>query len=313
MLLSAMPDKTIGGWLQNLSPMGEWNGELILLPHIKVQEWTKYSWPYLVRIFCACLVTGYVQAIWLQFKRVLILKTGRSSYTGPRDFRRITLTSFLLKTVERLVDRYLRGWGLALMPLHPNQHAYQAGKSMEMTLHQPMVWVEKPAGFFFLGIEGAFNYTSFDSMCDALVRHGVGHTFVWWIRATLESCLATATLNDSFRRVAASRGCLQAGMFSPVLWCLIVDDLITRLNRGGVYTQGYSDDICLLSVVEFPKTVSGLMQWAMRSWCTEISLSVNPDKMELIVFTRKRNISGFFELLSFGISPDNSISVKYHG
>jgi len=99
--------------------------------------------PHLVRIFRACLATGYVLAIWRQVKVVFIPKPGRDSYSGPRDYRPISLTSFLLKTMERLVDRYLRDEVLALMPLHSNQHAYQAGKSVETALHQLVVRVEK--------------------------------------------------------------------------------------------------------------------------------------------------------------------------
>jgi hypothetical protein len=64
--------------------------------------------PYLVKIFRACLATGYVPAMWRQVKVVFIPKPGRSSYCGPTDFRPISLTSFLLKTMERLVDRFLR-------------------------------------------------------------------------------------------------------------------------------------------------------------------------------------------------------------
>jgi len=33
------------GWLQRLSPVAEWNGQLILLSHIKVQEWMAYFRP----------------------------------------------------------------------------------------------------------------------------------------------------------------------------------------------------------------------------------------------------------------------------
>jgi hypothetical protein len=91
--------------------------------------------PYLVRIFHACLVTGYVPAIWRQVKVVFIPKPGRNSYSGPRDYRPISLTSFLLKTMEGLVARYLRDEALALEPLHPNQHTYQAGKLVETPLH----------------------------------------------------------------------------------------------------------------------------------------------------------------------------------
>ena len=82
------------------------------------------------------------------------------------------------------MDRFLRDEILALKPLHPNQHAYQAGKYVETALHQLVVWVEKAldqqeiALGIFLDIEGAFNNTSYDSMCTALAKHGVDHTIV---------------------------------------------------------------------------------------------------------------------------------------
>jgi hypothetical protein len=147
--------------------------------------------------------------------------------------------------MERLVDRFLRDEILALMPLHPNQHAYQAGKSVETAPHQLMVWVEKAHDQqetvlgVFLDLEGAFNSTSYDSMYVALAKHGVDHTNIQWIRATLEGRLATATLGGFPRSVEVSRGCPQGGVLSPLLWCL-VDELIARLNRGGVYTQGHN-------------------------------------------------------------------------
>jgi len=78
----------------------------------------------------------------------------------------LCLTSFLLKAMDRLVDRFLRDEILALMPLHPNQHAYQSGKSVDMALHQLVVRVEKAlnqqetALGVFLDIKGAFNNTS---------------------------------------------------------------------------------------------------------------------------------------------------------
>ena len=65
------------------------------------------------------------------------------------------------------------------------------------------------------------------------------------------------TLGGSSRSIKVSRGRPQGGVLSSLLWCLVVDDLIARLKEGGVYTQGYADDICLLAVRKFPNTVSG--------------------------------------------------------
>ena len=115
---------------------------------------------------------------------MFIPKPGRNSYCGPRDFRPMSLMSFLLKAMERLVDRFLRDEILACKPLHPNQHAYQAGNSVETVLHQLVVQAEKAhdqqeiALGVFLDIEGAFNNASHNSMCTALARHGVDYTIV---------------------------------------------------------------------------------------------------------------------------------------
>ena len=69
--------------------------------------------------------------------------------------------------------------------------------------------------------------------------------------------MATATFGGCSRSVAVSRGCPQGAVLSPLLWCLIVNELLARLNEGGVYTQGYADDICLLAVGKFPTRYQG--------------------------------------------------------
>ena len=65
-----------------------------------LQEWWRIVVPYLVRIFHACLVTGCVPAVWCLVKVMLINKPNRSSCTGPRDCRLISLISFPLKTMQ---------------------------------------------------------------------------------------------------------------------------------------------------------------------------------------------------------------------
>jgi hypothetical protein len=96
------------------------------------------------------------------------------------------------------------------MTLHHNQHAYQAGKSVETALHQLTVWAEKVADqqetalSVFLDTERVFSNTSYDSMYVALTKHGVNYTIIRWIRATLESRLATATLGGFSRSVEVS-------------------------------------------------------------------------------------------------------------
>lgn len=48
----------------------------------------------------------------------------------------------------------------------------------------------------------------------------------------------------------------------------------------------------------------------MQTWCNEVRLSVNPDKTEFVVFTR-RKLPGFSEPHFFGVTLSRSRSVKY--
>jgi hypothetical protein len=289
------------GWaIDSIAPY-EGSGMDGIFP-VLLKEGREVLIPYLIRIFRTCLATGYVPAMWRQVKVVFIPKPGRNSYCGPKNFRPISLTSFLLKTMERLVDRFLRDEIFVIEPLNPNQHAYQAGKSVESALLQLVVRVEKAldqqqiALGIFLDIEGGFNNTSYNSVCG--ICQTWSGSYHRTIRATLEGRQARATLGGLSRSVAVSRGCAQESVLSPLLWCLVFNELLTRLSEGCVYVQGYAD-ICLLAVVKFPNTVSGFIQRALHTveaWLDELGLSVNPDKTGLVVFTRKRNFRGSLSL-----------------
>jgi hypothetical protein len=79
--------------------------------------------------------------------------------------------------------------------------------------------------------------------CDTLVRHGSDYTIVRWISATLEGRVAVAILNGFSMKVAISRGCPQDGVLSPLLRCLVAEDLLARLSGNGIYIQGYADEM----------------------------------------------------------------------
>jgi hypothetical protein len=74
-------------------------GEDGIFPAV-LQQGREILIPYLIKTFRAWLATGYVPTSWRQVKVVFIPKPGRNSYCGPKDFRPISLTSFLLKTLK---------------------------------------------------------------------------------------------------------------------------------------------------------------------------------------------------------------------
>jgi hypothetical protein len=153
----------------------------------------------------------------------------------------------------------------------------------------------------FLDIEGAFDRTSFDMIKQAAERHGIEHAICRWICAMLDSRIISAILSGETLRVFAAKGCPQGGVLSPLLWSLVVDNLLWELHSNGYYTIGYADD-SNPNQWEFPYTVSEVLQIALytvQKWCETTNLSINPNKKAIIPFTRRRDIKGIKEPILF--------------
>ena len=170
----------------------------------------------LSKIFRACLKKAYVPKIWTQAKVVFIPKSGRCGHTKAKDYRPISLTSFLLKTLERLVDRYIRG-KLDFASVCPDQHAYIEGRSVETALHRVVRTIERDLGTkqytlaAFLDIEGAFNCVTTDGIVAAMSRFNLEPILVRWARRLLCDRHITSECADAVRNGTVRLGTPQGG------------------------------------------------------------------------------------------------------
>jgi ribonuclease HI len=288
---------------------------------------------YLRRILVKSHVLGYIPKIWREVKVTYIPKAGKRNGNDPKSYRPISLSSFLLKIMEKVLDRHIRDTVLVNRPLHRFQFAYQAGKSTEsalktLTNHIKRAFEDK--GYTlgaFLDIMGAFDNTSFTSIYDALRKRGINPTTCDWILAMLENREVTTNLGDESIRLRVTRGCPQGGVLSPLLWSLVVDDLIIELEKAGFNVQGFADDLVILIKTHSGdfRTYKGVEHFAVTArmkialkiverWCTQMGLFVNPSKTTLVMFTRNRDATSSFERLRlFGERLEYSDSVKYLG
>lgn len=277
--------------------------------------------PWLAEIYRASLALGHIPVAWREVKVIFIPKPGKTDYTQPKSYRPISLSSFLLKTLERLCDRYIRDEALTKSPLHKNQHAYTIGKSTETALHSVVSKIETAINHqcsslaAFIDIEGAFDKTTFPSISSALARQGVNPTLSTWITNMLRLRAVQVTVNGT-TRATVMKGCPQGGVLSPLLWNLVVDSLIKRLNHRGYHTVGYADDITIIINGSHINTICNLMRQALKiveDWCKEFQLTANPSKTELILFTKKRKIGTPQLPHFFGTTLSLSTETKYLG
>jgi len=79
-----------------------------ITPHIQQAGQIAINW--LKKIFQSILAVGELTTAWQETKVVFIPKAGRATHTTAKVFRPIRLTSFLLKSFERMISLHIRAF-----------------------------------------------------------------------------------------------------------------------------------------------------------------------------------------------------------
>lgn len=183
-----------------------------------LQHGIRHIAPVLSKLYRASLLLGYIPSRWSEVKVVFLPKMGKPEQL-PTSFRPISLSSFLLKGMEKILDQHIREVYLKERPLNKDQFAYQPGKSTETAIHSLTSKIEKAleskniALCAFIDISGAFDNTSHKAIQDALLRKGVSPIINQWVLSMLKTRNISLELGGTIESITATRGCPQ-GVYS---------------------------------------------------------------------------------------------------
>ena len=93
--------------------------------------------------------------------------------------------------------------------------------------------------------------------------------------------------------IKTTKGCPQGGVLSPLLWLLVIGELIQTLHDLGYEVQGFADDLVIMVRGKFETTITDRMQLALNTtsnWCQEKGLTINPSKTTVVPFTRRKKL-----------------------
>ena len=105
-------------------------------------------------------------------------------------------------------------------------------------------------------------------------------------------------------------------MLSPLLWLLVVNEILQHFQERRTKVVAYADDIVILITGKFLQTISDLMETALgniSTWAGKNGLGVNPSKTEIVLFTRRTKIPEFRRPRLNGITLSLSSEAKYLG
>jgi hypothetical protein len=121
-------------------------------------------------------------------------------------------------------------------------------------LHSVLIRIENAAEYMeitlgaFLDIEGTFDKTTYGAIVKGAKWHGFEPNICRGINFMLENRSMVATL---------SGGLPTGGTLSPLMWSLVMDEILGELNRNGCYAIGYGDDIVILINGKFSLSLRG--------------------------------------------------------
>ena len=245
-------------------------------------------------IYKACISLCHTPKVWRETKVIFLPKPGKPSYDIPKAYRPISLSNFLLKTLERLVV-----WNMEKdmedYPIHAMQHGFTKGKCTESAISNTADYIEqflfegKKCLGLFLDISSAFDSISIDHIKRKLLEHGGTPDMVEWYYSYLGKRYLAVDLHGDTANLTTSTGFPQGGVCSAKFWLVAFDEAIQIINSNGITGNGYADDCSALiggtqshNMIDQMQTVlDRLVQWG-----NSCGLRFNAQKTVAIMFSR---------------------------
>ena len=285
-----------------------------------LQKLTERLYHYITILYKLAVYTGYAPKVWRVMKVIFLPKAGKEDYGKAKSYRPITLSNFLLKGLERLIQWFVNDHILT-EPLYA-QHAYTAGKSCDSAVSEVVDIIESNIyrGGHVLAVSldcsGAFDRIKFSSAKDAMQRKKIPIGIINLYQNILAGRKISAELQGEMSSRIPMRGSPQGGVLSPLIWNLIMDTILSKFRCRAVKVVGYADDIILLIGGKDPGTLVDQMNVALKevlNWGDANGLIFNPEKTSMVRFSRAKKFSTWRKVKMNGECLSYEDSMKYLG
>ena len=256
-------------------------------------------------IIRAAYLLGGMPACWRIIRVVFLAKPNKPSYDIPKAFRPISLMNHFMKIAEKLFLWRMEDTNLRLHPLETEQHGFIKSRSTDSAITVTLSYLEYPlmrkeyAVMCLLDFEGAYDSLRNDSMERALRESGADENIISWYKDFFYFRKSLVEIKGVNKEVYHTQGAPQGGCGSPLLWNLVLNELI-KLIKGmpTVKIVCYADDLAILTwggdvtdcVARAQTAVDAIMLWAAQHL-----LALSPSKSEAKIFHRGRKYFSLIE------------------
>ena len=252
-------------------------------------------------IMKASYLLGVMPECFRELRVIFIPKNNKPSYDEPKAFRPISLMNYFMKIMEKMLLWRMEDTNLRLHPLEGEQHGFTKARSCDSAITVALSYLEYPlmhkevAVMALLDFEGAYDSLQNSSMIRALRRKHTDERIISWYSDFLYNRKSEVSIKGITQTIYHTQGAPQGGCGSPLLWNLVLDELIVVMkSMPWVKIVCYADDLAVFAwgpdldecIQHVQDAVDAIMYWA------EVHLlCLSPSKSEAMIFTRQQKYS----------------------
>ena len=281
-----------------------------------------------LKLFNICFTSG--DYIWKKGKVIFLRKPNKEDYHLAGSFRPITLTSYIGKLFERILEHRLRQHLEKSRLIDDSQEGFRKKRGSGRYIYRLIDHLQnvkdnnETAAALFIDLEKAFDSIWIDGMLYKLRIAGIRGTMYNAIDDFLRNRYVTISLgtkdSDPFKPTV---GLPQGSILSPILFILYIADIFDGCNGKSFK---YADDATSVAkgktieqaVGELSKDCEAITRW-LRKW----RLRISGTKTEVVIFKKGEVLAPSFKVsiqghqikyatqsTALGIIIDNKLTFK---
>lgn len=244
-------------------------------------------------LFRTSLKEGKIPEDWRKAKVCPIFKKG--SKLVANNYRPVSLTSIVCKTMEKLVREQLVKHLENNNLVNDNQHGFVQGRSCTTQLLDVMdAWTKiiddgGAVDIIYMDFQKAFDSVPHRRLLTKVKAHGISDEVLAWITDFLSSRTQTVVVNSAESKEApVTSGIPQGSVLGPLLFVLYINDLPSVVMNP---IRLFADDTKIFTRSEIDGATDSLQDdlTSLQDWSTKWCLRFHPEKCHVVKLGNRKS------------------------
>ncbi|KAF7496158.1 Putative protein in type-1 R1DM retrotransposable element [Sarcoptes scabiei] len=250
---------------------------------------------FLAKLFEKCLNIGYFPKQWKKGALTIFPKPNKADLHNSKNYRPITLLSSIGKLLEKIIQTNIQNYLIETKKLNSNQHGFVPEKSTITALFEIKKKIlnckaDRLTSILAIDFTGAFDNADWDIILQNMTNLNIPSYLIRIISSYFHNRQIIFTYNKHRYSKTTTHGCPQGSPLSPLLWNILINNLLDTFSVNNASIFAYADDITIVcsgkNIKELHNTILTALEH-VNTWSISNNLTINFNKTNILNFHKK--------------------------